>query len=95
MSIEDLFGYTAAACTTIAYIPQAVKVFKSRHTKDISMGMFLIMTFGLLFWLVYGFMLNSLPIIAANIITVVLAGYILYMKIKLDIINPGKKFSKV
>ncbi len=95
MLIADFFGYAAAVCTTIAYIPQAVKVYRSRHTKDISIGMFLIITFGILFWIFYGFMINSIPIIIANVITIVLSGYILIMKIKLDYINVRKKFSKV
>ncbi|MFO7446069.1 MAG: SemiSWEET transporter [Ignavibacteriaceae bacterium] len=95
MSSADMFGYAAAICTTIAYVPQAVKVFKTRHTKDISIGMFLLMALGLFLWLAYGILYNALPIIIANVVTLFLAGYILIMKIKLDYIQPGKKFSKV
>jgi MtN3 and saliva related transmembrane protein len=80
-----VFGYIAAACTTISFIPQAIKVFKSKSTKDISLGMFLLMTSGVFFWLVYGLMINSFPIIIANAVTLFLSVYILLMKIHLDI----------
>lgn len=81
----DMIGFAAAACTTIAFIPQAVKVYKFKSTKDISLGMFVLMTAGVFCWLVYGILLNSLPIILANTITFLLALYILLMKIKLDV----------
>ena len=84
----DLVGYIAAFCTTVAYIPQAVKVYKTKQTKDISIGMFFIMVIGLFLWLAYGFMSDSMPIIWSNVVTIVIAGYILFMKIKLDIIKP-------
>ncbi|HSD64783.1 MAG TPA: SemiSWEET transporter [Ignavibacteriaceae bacterium] len=82
--ISSLFGYIAAICTTISFVPQAVKVHKTRSTKDISFGMFLLMTAGVAFWLIYGLMINSLPIIAANAVTLFLSFYILLMKIRLD-----------
>jgi MtN3 and saliva related transmembrane protein len=85
--ITTVFGYLAAACTTISFIPQAVKVYKTKSAKDISLGMFSLMTAGVLFWLIYGIMINSLPIIAANAVTLFLSLYILMMKIRLDIIT--------
>jgi MtN3 and saliva related transmembrane protein len=88
MSSADLTGYIAAFCTTVAYVPQAVKVYKTHHTKDISIGMFLIMVVGLFLWLLYGFMAGSKPIIWSNTVTIIVAGYILIMKIKLDILKP-------
>lgn len=82
-----LFGYIAAVCTTISFIPQAVKVYRTKSTKDISLGMFLLMTTGVFFWLIYGIMLNSSPLLAANAVTLLFSLYILLMKIKLDYIN--------
>lgn len=78
------FGYLAAFCTTASFLPQVIKVIKTRHTKDISLGMFLLMTAGVSFWLIYGLMISSPPIIMANTVTVMLSFYILFMKIKLD-----------
>ncbi|HMN50093.1 MAG TPA: SemiSWEET transporter [Ignavibacteriaceae bacterium] len=88
--METTIGYLAAFCTTIAFIPQAIKVYKSKHTKDISMGMFLLMNAGLIFWLIYGIMIFSYPIIWANAVTIIFAFYILIMKIKIDFLSTLK-----
>ncbi|HSL89204.1 MAG TPA: SemiSWEET transporter [Ignavibacteriaceae bacterium] len=88
--IETTFGYLAAFCTTASFLPQVIKVFKTKHTKDISLGMFLLMTAGVSFWLVYGLLISSPPIIMANTVTVVLSFYILFMKVKLDGLNMNK-----
>jgi MtN3 and saliva related transmembrane protein len=85
-----IIGCAAAFCTTVSFVPQAIKVYKTKHTKDISLGMFLLMTTGVLFWLIYGLMISSPPIIAANAATLLLSFYILVMKIRLDIIG-GKQ----
>jgi len=80
-------------CTTIAFIPQAIKVYKTKHTKDISIGMFLLMSIGLIFWTIYGIMILSYPIIIANVVTIVFAVFILLMKIKFDLL-PLRTFIK-
>ncbi len=77
----ELFGYIAAVCTTAAYFPQAFKVHKSNQTRDISFGMFSLMTFGIASWLAYGFALSNMPMILANSVSLVLACYILFKKI--------------
>jgi len=82
--MEEFIGYLAAFCTTTAYVPQALKVFKTRKTRDISLGMFLLMTAGLTAWLIYGIVISSFPIIVANVITLLLSIYILIMKIALE-----------
>lgn len=79
--MNDLIGYVAAFCTTIAFVPQARTVWKTRSTRDLSLAMFLIFTVGVALWLVYGLLLGSWPITIANIFTLILAGYILFMKI--------------
>ncbi|MBR0952457.1 SemiSWEET transporter [Bradyrhizobium canariense] len=80
--VIKLIGFAAATCTTMAYAPQAIKVWKTRSTGDISLGMFLVMVLGLALWLVYGLLSGDAPLVAANAITMVLAGGILYMKLK-------------
>jgi MtN3 and saliva related transmembrane protein len=82
--MEALIGYIAAFCTTAAFFPQALKVFKTRQTRDISLWMFLLMTTGLTAWLIYGLLISSAPIISANIVTLIFAIYILVMKIYLE-----------
>jgi len=80
--IIKYIGFFAAFCTTIAFLPQAIKVYKSRSTKDISLYMFLIFTLGVLSWLIYGIIINDLPIILANAVTLVLSFFILLYKLR-------------
>lgn len=76
-------GFFAAFCTTVAFIPQAVKVYKTKSTKDISLYMFIIFSIGVLSWLIYGISKLDLPLILANAVTLILSLYILFYKIKL------------
>ena len=80
--VIKLIGFAAATCTTVAYAPQAIKVWKTRSTGDISLGMFLVMVLGLALWLIYGLLSGDAPLVAANAVTIVLAGSILFMKLK-------------
>ena len=80
--IIKYIGFFAAFCTTISFLPQAIKVYKSKSTKDISLYMFLIFTIGTFCWLIYGIIISSLPIMAANIITLILSFFILIYKIR-------------
>ena len=82
MSIIEILGFIAAIGTTSSFIPQAYKVYKTKRTDDLSLGMFLFFTLGTLLWIIYGFRVNSLQVILANIIVITLASYILGMKIK-------------
>ena len=75
-------GFFAAFCTTIAFLPQAIKVYRTKSTKDISLLMFIIFTIGVASWLAYGFYLTDLPLITANAITLLLSLFILFYKIK-------------
>ena len=90
--MEFYLDYLAAFCTTIAFIPQAVKVYKTKHTKDISLGMFSLLIVGFILWLWYGILLTSYPIILANSVTLIIAIYILITKLKLDVFTSPKKF---
>jgi len=89
--MDLILGYSAAFCTTAAFIPQALKVYKSKHTKDISIGMFSLMNVGIVLWLIYGLLITSYPIIIANSVTIIFAMYILITKIRLDVISSDKK----
>lgn len=81
MNTTDWVGTFAASLTTTAFIPQVWQVWRTRHTKDISLGMYAIFTSGVAMWLVYGILLASWPIIIANSITACLAGAVLLMKL--------------
>jgi len=80
--MEDVIGIIAATLTTISFVPQVVKLIRTRHTKDISLSMYIIFVTGVFFWLVYGIMLGKFPIIAANVVTLSLTGVILYLKVR-------------
>ncbi len=66
---NELIGFIAAVCTTFAFLPQVIKVWKTKQTKDLSMRMYIIMFIGICLWFVYGSRINSLSIILANIVT--------------------------
>lgn len=78
----EIIGSIAATLTTSAFIPQAWQVWRTRHTADISLGMYTLFTLGVALWLAYGLELASWPIIIANSITLLLAGAVLIMKLK-------------
>jgi MtN3 and saliva related transmembrane protein len=82
MDWTNFFGYAAAICTTVAFLPQVIKTLKERKTEDISLGMYVIFTLGITMWLMYGILKNELPIILANSVTLVFALMILGLKIK-------------
>lgn len=82
MSLMDYTGYAAAFCTTSAYVPQVLRVWRTRSTKDISLKMFLVLVTGLILWLAYGFWRGEMPLILANAVTLMLASIILYFKIR-------------
>lgn len=82
MSYITILGLLAGTLTTISFIPQVIKVVKSKSTHDISLLMFVAFTTGVFAWLIYGFMINDLPVVIANFITFILAATILIYKIK-------------
>jgi MtN3 and saliva related transmembrane protein len=82
MKITDFVGILAGICTTIAFLPQVTKIYRSRHTSDLSLPMYIIFSFGVLCWAAYGFLTSSVPVIVANGLTFMLCLYILFMKLK-------------
>ena len=79
--MQELVGYAAASLTTVAFIPQAHKVYKTNETKDLSLTLFVTFSLGVFMWLVYGVLLDSIPMVIANTMTLSLSLYILYKKI--------------
>ena len=78
----EIIGGIAAILTTAAYIPQSIKIFREKDTKSISLGMYIMITGGIAMWLIYGIMIESISVIIANGVTLVLACGILIMKIR-------------
>ena len=78
----EIIGIAAAICTTIAYAPQAYKIYKEKSAKEVSLSMYLVLLAGLILWLIYGILIDSLAIKLANTVTIVLAVSIIYFKIR-------------
>jgi MtN3 and saliva related transmembrane protein len=83
ISIENL-GFAAAFCTTVAFVPQLVRVIRRRSAKDVSLPTFLFFSIGVFMWLIYGIDINSRPVIASNCVTLVLAISIVVLKLRYD-----------
>ncbi len=81
MNYVDIIGFTAGTLTTIAFVPQAIKIWKTKSAKDISLGMFVILCTGISLWVIYGILVKSLPLVVANATTLVFALSILVLKI--------------
>lgn len=81
MQTLDWVGYIAASLTTCSFVPQALHTFRTRDVSGISLGMYSVFTVGVALWLVYGILLGAWPIVAANIVTLGLAGSILVMRL--------------
>lgn len=77
-------GYLAATLTTGAFLPQVLHTLRTRDVRGISLGMYSAFTLGIALWLAYGLLMRAWPIVAANAVTLVLAGTILGMKIALE-----------
>lgn len=84
-----VLGLTSAALTTTSFLPQAIKTWKTRSTDDLSPLMFTLFCIGILGWLFYGIFIEDLPMILANIVTIILAGSIMFF------ILAGRKQHKV
>ena len=75
-------GMIAATLSTVAFLPQLIKTHRTKHTKDLSLVMYIIFSLGISLWTIYGFMIHQAPIIAANSVTLAMTLYLLYLKVK-------------
>ena len=80
--ISESIGYAAAFLTTVSFLPQVIKVWRTRTVRDISLATYSMFTVGAALWLAYGLAIHSLPVIFANAVTVVLAAAVLAAKIR-------------
>ncbi len=81
---SELVGYLAATLTTASFVPQAWHTFRTKDVSGISLGMYGAFTAGVALWLVYGWLLDAWPIVAANAVTLSLAALILTMKLRYE-----------
>ncbi len=81
MDSITILGLVGGTLTTVSFLPQVFKTWRSRSAKDVSLWMFLILSLGIVMWIIYGFLIDSIPVIAANIVSFVLVFTILMLKI--------------
>lgn len=77
-----LTGLVAGTLTTIAFVPQFLKTWKSKSAQDVSLGMLVTFFTGVFLWLLYGIFIEALPVVLANAVTLLLTGGILVLKLK-------------
>lgn len=77
-----LLGLAAGTLTTAAFVPQLLKAWRSKSTGDLSWGMLVTFSTGVLLWLIYGVWIDSVPVILANAVTLLLQAGIVSLKIK-------------
>lgn len=82
MSLITTLGLVAGALTTVAFVPQVVHAWRTRCTRDLSLAMLLVLAAGVSLWVVFGVLTASLPIVAANALTLILVAAILVAKAK-------------
>jgi len=82
MNLITLLGLIAAFCTTLSFVPQAIQTIQTKNTKGISLPMYALFAFGTLLWLFFGIFSGNIPIVLANVVTLLFASIILFYKLK-------------
>ena len=82
MELITAIGMVAAVCTTVSFLPQAIRIIKLKETRDLSLLTYILLEAGIFLWFVYGIMLSNMPIMLANGITLCFTTVILFLKIK-------------
>jgi MtN3 and saliva related transmembrane protein len=80
--LVDAIGMTGAVLTTVCWLPQAIKIIRSRETRAISLAGTLAFTIGIAFWLIYGLALMDWPLITSNVVTLALMSVIVALKLR-------------
>ena len=82
LKLDIIIGMVAGTLGTISFLPQVIRAYKTKRTKDLSFATFFIFTCGTVLWIVYGFLTWQSPVIITNIAILILAVSILIMKAK-------------
>lgn len=82
MDYISVIGFIAGTFTTVSFLPQVFKIYRTKQTRDLSLPMYVILFIGVILWVVYGVLSRSLPVIIANSVVIGLNLYILIMKVK-------------
>jgi MtN3 and saliva related transmembrane protein len=82
MEVSDMLGYAAATLTSLSFVPQAWRTFRTKDVSGISLKMYSVFTLGVAVWLAYGIVLGEVPMMVANGLTLVLACAVLVMRVR-------------
>jgi MtN3 and saliva related transmembrane protein len=82
MDITKIIGLTAAVLSSLTFLPQVIKTWKSKSAADISLVMFSVATISVILWLTYGILIGDLPIIIANTVTLAFSATMLLLKLR-------------
>lgn len=82
MEVLQFLGFAAAICTTAAFVPQVLQILKTGNVDGISLGMYSIFTLGVALWLSYATLIGDLPMLLANLVTLILAGAVLTLTLR-------------
>ncbi len=82
MNMITLLGFVAASCTTVAFLPQVIKTYKSKSAKDLSLFMSTLLAGGVALWLIYGLLIMDWPVIIANLFTLAMVLALLVFKLR-------------
>jgi MtN3 and saliva related transmembrane protein len=82
MDLIEVLGMIAAVLTTASFLPQVYKTWKTKDTKSLSLTMYVCFFIGIVLWLIYGFLIDSLPMILANGITTITTFLLIVLKLK-------------
>ena len=80
--IVESIGFGAAFLTTFALLPQVIKTYKTKSAADISFLWISSLTLGVLLWTIYGYLIDSLPLFTANVVTLLFSLLVFVMKLK-------------
>jgi MtN3 and saliva related transmembrane protein len=82
MRFTELLGFLAGTLTTFSFVPQVFKAWRSKRCDDLSWGMLVTFSTGVLLWLIYGVQMSASPVIAANAVTLALLIVIIVLKVR-------------
>lgn len=77
-----IIGLVAASLTTFSFLPQSLRAIKTKHTKDLSLPMLIMLEIGVVIWIIYGAMISDIPLLAANMISIIFVTITLVLKLK-------------
>ena len=80
--LVEAVGLIGATFTTLAFVPQMIKIWKNRSSKGVSLLMYFCMLIGIIIWLIYGILIDSIAVVAANILSGILQVVIIFLTLK-------------